>query len=221
MSFTFEQLAEFNRKLEAITRRHTIKPVELRSRLLHELETLDKGLGLEALIKTKKMELKEAEQALAITIKELESTKVIVNSLKQEKTNVEASIRETREQVVREIVRIIPVARDTVNELAKELHSEVDKAMTGVGQLRNQSLEVGKEIGRYEGMLQVNEWLNELAALIRGEESIEARRVRAIVSSVIRGWAVWTKSHSKESPTLSSLSSAIDRLLKELEQWKV
>ena len=70
-------------------------------------------------------------------------------------------------------------------------------------------------------MLKVNEWLNELMALIRGEESIEGGRVRVVALPVLRGMAVWIKSHSKESLTMSSLSSATDRLVRELEQWKV
>jgi len=70
IGFTFEELAEFCQRLQVVAQRHTIKPGELRGRLLHELETLDKGLGLEALIKTKQMELNKAEQAVAITKKE-------------------------------------------------------------------------------------------------------------------------------------------------------
>ncbi len=221
IGFTFEDLTEFRQRVQVVARRHTIKPGELRGRLLHELETLDKGLGLEALIKSKQLELNKAEQDVAATKKELETTKAVVNSLKQEKTKLEASIKETRELVGLEIAKIIPVARDTVDRLTKELSSGVDNALAEVSQLREQSLEVGKDIGRYEGMLKVNEWLNELMALIRGEESIEGGRVRVVALPVLRGMAVWIKSHSKESLTMSSLSSATDRLVRELEQWKV
>jgi chromosome segregation ATPase len=189
--------------------------------LLHELGTLDKGLGLEALIQGRQQELGNMEQAIIRTKNEQETAKAVIGSLKQEKTNLETSIKETRERVSQEIARIIPVARDNVDQFAKELRSEVDKAIAGVSQLRAQSLEVGKDIGRYEGMLEVNEWLNELLALIRGEESIEGGRVRVVALSVIRGMAAWIKSHSKESLTMSSLSSATDRLVRELEQWKV
>jgi len=161
------------------------------------------------------------EQAIILTKNEQETAKVVIGSLKQEKRSLDASIKECREQVGREIARIIPVARDTVDQLSKELRSEVNKAIAGVSQLRDQSLEVGKEVGRYEGMLEVNEGLNELMALIRGEESVEGGRVRVVALPVLRGMAVWIKSHSKESLTMSSLSSATDRLVRELEQWKV
>jgi len=57
MGFSLRELAEFNEKLQDIAQRHTIKPCELRSRLLHELQTLDKGLALEALIQSRQQEL--------------------------------------------------------------------------------------------------------------------------------------------------------------------
>lgn len=221
IGLNFEELTEFCQRVQAIARHHTIKPAELRGRLLHELEVLDKGLGLEALIKTTQLELKEAKQAVAESKKELETTKAVVSSLEQEKTKLEASIKEIREGVSQEIARIIPVARDTVEQLTKELSIGVNKAIAEIGQLREQALGTGKEVGRYEGMLEVNEWLNELMALIRGEESVEGERVRVVALSVIRGMSVWIKSHSKESLTMSSLSSATDRLVRELEQWKV
>jgi chromosome segregation ATPase len=221
IGFAFEELAEFCQRVQVVARRHTIKPSELRGRLLHELETLDKGLGLESLIKTKQMELNKAEQAVAATKKELETTKAVVGSLKQEETKLGASIKETRERVSQEIARIIPVARDTIDRLTKELSSGVDKAMAEVSQLRGQSLETGKEVGRYEEILEANAWLKELLALVRGEQGIEAKQVRVITLLVARGVCGWLKVQDKCSSVFLSLSIATNNLIKELEQWKV
>ncbi len=221
IGFNFDELAEFNHSLQAIARRHTIKPGELRSRLLHELETLDKGLGLETLIKTKQLDLNKAEQAVAVTKKELETTKAVVGSLKQEETKLEASIKGTRELVGREIARIIPIARDTVDRLTKELNNGVDKALAEVSQLRDQSLEAGKEIGRYQEILEANAWLKELLALVRGEDSIERKQVRAIVLLVLRGTASWLTHHEANKLSLSTLPFTLKNLITELEQWKV
>jgi predicted nucleic acid-binding Zn-ribbon protein len=218
IGFTFEELAEFYRRVQVVAQGHAIKPGELRGRLLHELETLDKGLGLETLIKTKQMELNKAEQAVAETKKELETTKAVVGSLKQEKTNLEASIKETRELVGREIAKITPVARDTVDQLTKELRSGVDKAIAEVGQLRDQALEAGKEVGRYEAILEANAWLKELLALVRGEQGIEAKQVRVIALLVARGVCGWLKVQDKYSAVFTSLSFAINNLIKELSE---
>ncbi len=221
IGFTFEELTEFWQRVQVVARRHTIKPGELRGRLLHELETLDKGLGLETLIKGKQVELKEAKQAVTATEKELETTRAVVGSLKQEKTKLEASIKETREQIGREIARIIPVARDTVDRLTKELSNGVDKAIAEVGQLRNQALETGKEVGRLEEILEGNAWLKELLALVRGEQGIEAKQVRTVGMLMAQGVRSWLKVQDKNSVTLMSLPTAIDNLIKELERWKV
>lgn len=216
-----EILSEFNQRLQVVAQRHNITPTELRGRLLQELESLDQGLGLEALIQSRQQELEEQEQAVAEAKQELETTRAVVGSLKQEKANLEASIKETREQVSRKIAKIIPVARDIINQLVEELRRGFKEAVAEVNQLKKEALEVGKEVGRYEGIIEVNQWLNELLALIRGEESVEGKRVRVIALSVIQGMAVWLKRHSSESLTLSSLSSATDKLVRELEQWKV
>jgi hypothetical protein len=78
-------------------------------------------------------------------------------------------------------------------------------------------VEVGKEVGRYQEILQANQWLSELLALVRGEESIEGKRVRAIALSVLRGTITWLK-HNDFG--FSSLSLGIENLIGELERWK-
>jgi len=185
------------------------------------LESLDQALGVEALISGRQQELAEQGRLVAKARQELENTKAVVGSLKQEKTNLEASVKETREQVGREIAKIIPVARDTVDQLTKELRSGVDKAIAEVGQLRDQALEAGKEVGRYEEILEANAWLKELLALVRGEQGIEAKQVRVIALLVARGVSSWLKVQDKYSAVFTSLSFATNNLIKELEQWKV
>jgi len=221
IGLSLEALAEFSQGVQSVAQRHHIPPAEFRDKLLLELKKLDQAVGLEALIQSRQQELEEQEQAVAKARQELETTKAVVSSLKQEKANLETSIKETRERVSREITKITPVARDTINQLVEELRHGFSKAVAEVHQLKKEVMEVGKEVGRYEGILEVNQWLNELLALIRGEESVEGKRVRVVALSVIRGMAVWLKCHSPASLGLSSLSSATDRLVKELEQWKV
>jgi len=216
-----ETLAEFNQRVQSVTQRHHIPPAELRDRLLQELEKLDQGLGLEALIRSRQLELEKQERAVALTRQEQESLKAVVASLKQEKAGLEASIKNTREKVSREIAKIVPAASDAINRLVDELRRGHGEALVEVRQLRDEALEVGKEVGRYEQMLQAKQWLSELLALVQGDENIEGKQVRVIVLSVLRGVAAWLKCHSSESFLVSSLSSATDRLVRELEQWKV
>jgi predicted nucleic acid-binding Zn-ribbon protein len=219
IGFSLRELAQFNEKLEVIARHHTIEPCELRNRLLHDLEALDKGLTLETLIQSRQQELDKTEQALVTTRSEAETTRVVVDGLKQEKTNLEASIKETREKVSREIAKIIPLAQDTIGKLGEELQHGNDEALAEIRRLRDEAVDVGKEVGRCEGILQSSQWLNELLALVRGEEEIEGKRVRIIVLSVVRALHIWLKRQRSLSYTL--LPVTVENLISELERWKV
>jgi len=219
IGFSLRELAEFNEKLQEIAQRHTIKPTELRSRLLHELQTLDKVLALEALIRSRQQELDKAEQALVRTKKEVETAKAVIDSLGQEKTNLEASIKEMREKVKQEIAKIVPLAQDAVTKFNKDLQRGSDKALAEVQRLRDEAIEVGREIGQYEGILKSNEWLNELLALVHGKENIANKRVKVIGLLVVRAIHTWSK--RQDSLSYTFLPHALETLIGELERWKV
>jgi len=221
IGFSLRGLAEFNEKLGVIAQHHAIKPSELRSRLLHELETLNKGLALETLIQSRQQELDKTEQGLVRTKKEIETARMVVDALKQEKVNLEANIRETREKVGEEIVKIIPLAQDAIAKLRKDLRRGNDEALAEVQRLRNEAIEVGKDVGRYEGILKSCQWLNELLDLVRGEENIEGKRVRIIVIPVVRALHGWLKRQYSHSLSLTSLSLTVERLVSELETWNI
>jgi len=221
IGLSFEKLADFNDRLQVIAQRHAIDPAELRSRLLQELETLEKGLGLEAIIESRQQELDKMEQAVAGTQKELKTAKAVVGSLTQEKADLETSIKETRERVGKEIAKLIPIAKETITRLGNELQRGNGETLAEVRRLRDEAVEVGKEIGRYQGIVEVNQWLNELLALVHGEESIEGKRVRTIALSVLRGVAAWLKRYESDDIGVSTISITVDNLIRELEQWKV
>ena len=217
IGFALEALAEFNEKLQVIAQHHAIKPSELRERLLHDLEILDKELALETLIQNRQQEIVSMEQVITRSKKEIDTTRTVVDSLKQEKTNLEASIKKMREKVSREIAMIIPLAHDTLNKLGEQLRRGNEDALAEVRRLRDEAIEVGKEIGRCEGILQSNEWLNELLTLMRGEEDIESKRVRIIALSFLRPLHIWLKRQNPLSLTLLKLN--VETLISELERW--
>lgn len=96
---TVKELAEFNEKLQTIAQRHAVEPAEVRGRLLHDLESLDKGLKLETSIQSRKQELEKMEQVIARSKNQIETARAVIDGLKQEKSNLEASIKEMREKV--------------------------------------------------------------------------------------------------------------------------
>lgn len=218
IGFSLRELAEFNEKLQAVAQHHFIEPAKLRSRLLQELGNLDKGLTLETLIQSWQQEMDKMEQTIGRSRNEIETTRAVVDGLKQEKTNLEASMKETREKVSREIIKIIPLAQDTIDKLREELRHGNDEALAEIRRLKDEAVDVGKEVGRCEGILQSSEWLNELLALVRGEEDIEGKRVRIIALSIVRSLHLWLKRQDSLSFTLLPLT--VETLIRELEQWK-
>jgi len=219
LGLSLKGLAELNEKLQKITEHHAIKPSELRSRLLHELETLDKGLTLETLIQSRQQELDKTEQAIAESKKEAQTTRAVVGSLRQEKTNLEESIKEMREKVMREIAKIVPLAQDAVTKFGKDLRRGNDEALAEIRRLKDEAVDVGREVGQYEGILKSSEWLNELLALVQGEENIAGKRVKVIAQLVVRALHTWLKRQGSLSVTLPLY--AVETLIGELDRWKV
>jgi len=216
----FEALAEFSQRVNSIAHHHHIAPSWLRERLLKELENLDQGQGLEKLIQSRQEELEEQEKAIALAKQEQESLKAVIQSLKQEKASLAASIKETREKVSKEIAKIVPSARDMVNRLSEELQRGYNEALADVRRLKDEALELGMEVGQYKEAIQSNQWLSDLFALVRGEEGIEGKQVRAIVLSVMLGAQSWLKHDEASNLRFTTLSYAVGNLIGELEKWK-
>ena len=220
VGFSFEAVADFTDRIQTIAARHHMAASGLRERLLHELESLDKGLGLETLIQRKEAELHAHQQEIASARKEHESLKTTIVMLEQQKTALEASIKTTTAKVSAEIAKVIPATRETVNRLAKELQLGNEAVLDEVRHLKDQALEVGKEIGRYEGIVKVNQWLLELLSLAHGEEDLEAQRVRTILLQLLHGSQSWMKRNQAKvgfgAPTYTT-----ERLIEELEQWRI
>ncbi len=120
---------------------------------------------------------------------------------------------------MREIAKIVPLAQDAITELSKDLRRGSDEALAEMQRLRDEAMKVGKDVGRYEGILKSCEWLDELLALVRGEENIAGKRVKIISLLVVRALHTWSKRQDSLSYTL--LPHAVESLISELERWKV
>jgi chromosome segregation ATPase len=220
IGLSIEAIAEFSQRVQAIAQLHHILPAELRDRLLQELGNLDQAIGLEALITKRQSELEKQEQVIAKTRQDSENLKAVIASLKHEKASLEASIKNTREKVSKEIAKITPMATDTINRLVEELRRGQSEALLEVQRLKSEAIEVGKNLGRYEEILQANDWLNGLLDLVRGDESLEGGQIRVIALPVVRGAAVWLKHNKGNNLVLSPLLSAAENLVRELERWQ-
>jgi hypothetical protein len=89
-----------------------------------------------------------------------------------------------------------------------------------VKRLKDQTLEVGKEIGRYEGIVKVNQWLVDLMTLVRGENGLEPQRVRSILLQVLRDGESWMKRNQAQIGP-GALTYSMQKLVGELEEWRI
>ena len=96
--FSLKTLVEFNDRARVIAVRHHIPVSALRERLLHELEILDKGLGLEAMVEATQTKLNIRQEALTSAKNEIKKLEVAIGSLTEKKANLEADIKSTRGQ---------------------------------------------------------------------------------------------------------------------------
>ena len=133
---------------------------------------------------------------------------------------LEANIKTASEKVSDEIAKVIPAAREAITQLAAELQLGNEDMLNEVKHLKDQALEVGKEIGQYEGIIKVNQWLIDLMKLVRGEDGLEAPRVRSILLQVLRGGDSWMK-RNQSKIRLSILMYSTQRLIGELEEWRI
>jgi myosin heavy subunit len=220
IGLSLEDLTGFTQRLSGVAQRHGIKREELRERLLSELEQLEKGLGLESEIKTKQEKLAGTSQLLAEAQKELATTKTVVEALHQEEASLQAAIKEAEETVRKEIMAIIPIASETVTKFKQQLAGAVHQALIEVLQLREKALEVGKEIGRCETVIEASDWIRQLMALVEGDSDVTGEQVRTTGHRILRAISAWLNQQPDKFGMLSPLKARVAATIEALEQWK-
>ncbi len=219
--FTLEALEEFNDRARVIAARHHIPISCLRERLLHELEILNKGLELETKLKATRAELKTERKAITSARRERAELESGNETLREHKAALEGDIKSTRDSVIEEIGEIVPAAKAMLNRFSGELQRGDDEALEALQHLQDQALEIGRQMGRYDGIIEVNQWLVQLQSLAKGEEGLEAMKVRAIPLLVLRGAQLWAKRNLTKVGVASTLPNAVELLVMELEGWRV
>ena len=132
----------------------------------------------------------------------------------------ESKVGEERRHVVTDIKAINTAARSTIAKLKRDLDSGIRESITEVNKLRDQALQVGKELGQLNEMIESNKWLRDLRALIKGDEAVDPSQVRVLGITVLQGILSWLDQghEDKDSPYLLRVS--ISNLVGELERWK-
>ena len=218
--FNLDTLLDFNEKCRAIAVKHHITLSAVRDRLLQELKHLDQGLGLETLLNDVEIQLKKEKDSISSAKNEVATLNATIVTLKEQKSALDGSIKATTLAVSEEIKKIVPHAKDIVEQVNGELKHGAEEAVAVVQQVKDQALEAGKEIGRYKGIIESNQWMVDLVSLTKGDDNLEAKRVRAVLMLVMRGAQPWMKNHEAQLK-LTTLKGSTDLVVLDLERWQV
>ncbi|MFC1903253.1 helix-turn-helix domain-containing protein, partial [Chloroflexota bacterium] len=215
-----DKLSAFTQRLEVIAQRHGIKSEVLCSRLMEELEQLDKGLGLDTIVKDKKQELRRLEKKILKMREESEALNTTNEKLRQERSSLRAELLEERRYIVTDIKAINVTARSTITKLKEDLGIGVRDSITEVYKLRNQALSLGRELGQFDEMIESNKWLKGLQALTKGDEEVEPDQIRVIGITIMKAILNWLNRHSQDSGVPWLIRPSLSNLIGDLERWK-
>ena len=212
-------LVDFNGKLITVAKHHGIKPAMVRNRLLAELKHLDKGLGLETLVKKQEQTLKETKQSLDKCKGEFSSCEAALKSAQEQKQNLAADIKETREHVSNEIAQLIPMAKDTVKQMSIVLKSSCGEVISEVKQLKDEALLVGEMVGQLKSKMAEGEWVQKLVRVQQGKD-LNAADIREIALLINHDMNAWLNQHGAKSTKIQELASMSGNYVRKLEEWE-
>ncbi|MFC1919213.1 hypothetical protein ACFLWX_00270 [Chloroflexota bacterium] len=216
-----DDLPGFVQRVGSIAQKHSTKPADLRERLLRELEQMDKGLTLEALVKTRQNDLKKATQAVDKATRDKVSLDTAIGHLQTEHETLRQIIIDEREFALETIRSVSTIARDSAAQFTQQVNDEVTRALSGVRDLRDQTLEFGQEMGQFMASLEANRWLKGISALFRGESDIAAAEIRVIGLTLLRSLSAWLDQNRYNMSVPYGLDFYLKGVIQELEQWKV
>ena len=213
-----EDFPGFIQRIAAVAHKQVMQPVDLRDRLLHELEQLKKGLGLESLVQTKQKELASIKKDIAKASEKQAALESALQDLNQEKAILEASIAEQYEHILKGVQAMNTSVQEAAAKLKQDLQKSSEEAVLEVQNIKNQALEVGQELGHFSGVIEANAWLRTLATLVKGDSTASPAEVRTVVLAVVLG----LRSYMKHQGTPSyPLTTHVNNVIQELGKWNL
>jgi len=219
LGLTVEDLTGLTQRLAMVAHRHGIEPRSLRDRLLYELEGLDAGLGLESLVKLRRRELKENGEAIAKAQHERAALDSALQELRQQQARLQATMAAEEATIRKRMQGVTQIAVDTMTKLRQDLGDVTGQTLAEIRKLTSQALKLGQEFGRYDAMVEANQWLQTLLALTKGDGSAPAMEVRTVGLVVLRGVKGWLHQNESQASLPAALMLGLNSAIEELERW--
>ena len=219
IGLSLDELSGFKERLQGVAHRHGITPKALSGRLLAELEQLDKGLGLETLLRARERELIKVDGAITKAQGKYAVLTDQSQQLQKELASLKEQITNERERVSGELRTITAIARNTVAELKHDLSNGIQEGLDEVAKLTKEILEAGKEFGQMEALIRNNTWFEDILSLLKGEDKVTARQVRVVGLILLKSIVAWLERNYPRDMSLHLLKTTTTNAVSELERW--
>jgi hypothetical protein len=93
------------------------------------------------------------------------------------------------------------------------------ESLKQVDALKDKALKLGMEMGKIENLIEANEWLVVLDALVKGKDSASSSQLRVIALTVTKAISAWLETKFKDDPDASLVRSSMSNAARELENW--
>ena len=216
-----DELPGLVNRLTGIAQRHGIGSGELRDRLLHELEVLEAGLGLESSLESQRDDLNEIDCAIETARQEREALEHALQQLEKQQTALRKSISEEEQNIHEEMKAITGIATGAAAKLLQDLESSVADAQLEMEKLRDASIELGQEMGKTEATIEANGWIRDLFALVNRDGTADASRIRVVTLSLMRSVNSWLDENQKDIEVPFWFRTQVNSMIRELVQWQV
>ncbi len=104
-------------------------------------------------------------------------------------------------------------------QLDSDLRETVAIARVDMQQIKNQSLSAGYQIGQINAAIETNEWINDLISLVRGDDEINMKKIRAVMISLLNALTLWIQRDQGQVQKPYLLITHLINAKGELEKW--
>ena len=216
-----DELSGFVHRMSSLAQKHSIKPKDLRERLLHELEALETGISLDSFINERQKELDKIEQSIEIAKQEYKSVNTSLKKLRQQQEDLRQKISLEEDCIREELQDIVEICTEAATKLNQDLGRSMKQFLTEVRKLRDESVELGRELGQFDEMIEANEWLRNLLKLVKGDGSTSASDIRIIALLILRAVQSWLEQNQADIELPYNLSLQTRTYIEEFVKWKV
>lgn len=217
LGLSLDELSGFVQRLSGVAQRHGLTAGQLREQLLRQLEVVDDLMNLETSLKTRQEDLKELDGDLLKAIQERKAEERALKRLRQQQANMHAAMAKDESILRQHMQASAEIAEQTVATMKQELEKTTHESLVEVRSLRDQTFQLGQELGQFQAVVEANQWLQTLTALVKGSDGIAAENARVITLAVLRGFKDWAQ---RQASMPYMLTSSISNLIRELEGWK-